>query len=696
MLKRVLLASTALVAMASPAMADPVSLVIAGVNAIMGAGTLASGTALLTVAGTTVLTVGNAIGIGLAVGVAALGSALSGNNRANLDPGATKQTLQTAEMGVQHCIGTVRVGGLQIYGNTKAYDTYRLIGHCEEPIDGIEEYYLGGRFVVVEPTGEVSTPPYAKSGGSWAIIKTETANPNKTAWADLVSTFPAIWTSNHRARGITQSLVKHISPGVSAGNYLKLRSGGIPELEIRARFGSFYDPRDGQYRWTENGIILAMYVYLSFPGASLDDFDLAFQAIESDKADAIVATRTGTEPRSRIAGRWTETDGPRGDIMEQVLRSAGAEQINLAGGKIGFRLIEENRGPTLHIPADHIIDITIKSGPDGVERPNKCKLSFYSRENLFTSTELDLVDDRTSSTPIALAWSQAANEIGRVGEKLHEEKLDLCFSSAQAQRITRRRFTMARGDRVTVITDYSGISAWRHKTVSFDVDWLDAPLVVEIDPPDVDDAEGRVTISGIAQPYLEPWNPASHEAMPPDTTPEPEYQTDVVAPLAATSAIVVVYPDGAHEIRVSYPSTGITGVFEAVWREDVLDAWSSMTDETSPVLYCRAAVASTPTQVITRARQFSGDSGSLWSAIFTGTPLADNSAPASPTITGETEVTAPTSINVAYVSVKIGSAAAVNYAARPYQAITVSSLPSGAIVKAHASDGTASAGVTVP
>ncbi len=694
MFRIALLSSVALVALTMPTAADPVTLITAGVNALVAAGGF--GTTVATIGGTT-LTIGSIVGTAaVAAGAIAL-SFLSQPGKQTIDPGQAKEQFDNAEMPEIRAVGRVRLGGLKAFGNVNGYDRYRLIFHCKGAIDGVEEYWLGSREVTVEEDGSVSSPPYVKPGGSWIFIREKNGSGGETAWSVLLDAFPSLWTPAHQAQGIAQSLVTYSSPGVADSKYLKLYGSGLPDLEKVMRAELVYDPRTGATAWSDNGILVAMHVYLSFPGAALSDFDLAFMAAEADRADALVATNTRPEKRSRAWGVWT-SETARGDTLKQVLQSVGAEQISLANNTIGFRLIDDARPSELSIDMKHIVDLKWKGGPDGVERPNLCIVKYYSPERNYELTEIDMT---------GIGWAKIQSEIDEVGEKQVSFELPFCPSAAQAQRIARQLFALARADSGTLTTNMVGLACWGLRGITIPFPDIDFSAVCAIGSARPNDDAGTVEIPFTVWPTLDAFNPAADEAAAPAAIPPLDFPSDVNEPYQPTGAVVVTYLDGSKEIRTSYaPVPGATQL-EATYRTyagDVRSTWHSMTevDLTTGDDLAYAAVASVPTAADFRLRAFdaSGD-GSNWSPMLNAASLINNAAPSAPTFGGDdgTSIVVADNLNVAYVTTTgINNPGSFNVRPGSVQHWgDLSGLSPGTYTltaTAHASDGTASASAT--
>lgn len=696
MLKRIFLATTALVSVTVPAAADPVSIVSFGITALLSS-LAPAGAGALTIAGLTVSQLASVVVLGAGIAVSALAG---GGRRGAIDPGKAKSTFESGNSGVIHAIGRVRIGGLKAFGNTTGFDRYRLIAHCAGPIDGVEEHFLGGRSVTVDPDGTVSSPPFAKPSGSYVYVNAKTGDGTETAWPQLTSSFPDLWSADHRTRGIAQTLVKYVSPGISTKKFLKLYQNGAPEYERIQRGELIFDPReplhdpeDGStWAWSDNGVLAVLHVMRTFPefASDITAFDLDYIAEQADLADELVATREGTEPRSRAWGVWDEDSIERGDLLEQILASTGCEIIARPGEKLGIRLIDDNRAAELTLDEKHVLSIGLKSGPDGVERPNRLKVKYYSPERRYELAEIDLVNDPDAAPPVPLSWAYIEDEIDRVGEKVMDVTLPFCPSAAQAQRIARRLFERARAESGTLTTNMAGLAVWGLRTIEvYDSD-LEETLRLEVQPASVDDQDGTVEIPFHVQPDLPAWVPATMEALPPDPVPELEYETAVAAPANATAAIVVTYPDTSLHTRFGYPDPGAGYTVEANYRvitAGVPGAWQALTEYRAASGASHAYVAAdlTGLDIKFRHRLFNADEdGSPWSETQSFTPAALNTATAAAGLSittgysdfhggyyADSTVTAPDSLQVAYIVVSGTGAPATTRAVKPGEVFTV-------------------------
>lgn len=679
---------SALFAMVTPAAADPASigtLVITGINALAGTSIAAS----TSVFGLT--TLGSLIGAATLTGLAIGASALFGTGKPNINPTDAKKTFTAEEGPVINAVGRVKLGGLKIYGNTNGYNRYRLIGHCDGVVVAVEAYWLGGREIIVDQaTGQVTSPPYAYSGGSNAYIWDKPGDGTETSWPQLEGDFPTLWTSAHRCRGIGQSLCKFISPGISNSRFLKLFSGGVPDLQKVMRVGILYDPRTNSWGWTDNGILVAYHVAMLDQKLTLSAFDIDVMKAEADKADVLVATKTGVEPRARAWGTWVADGTNRSTVLQDVLDSIGAEQFNI-NGKIGFRLIDYVRTAEVSIDPKHMVSGQDQDGPESVSRPNVAVIRYYSPERNYSLSEIDMT---------GIAWARVDSEIASTGVQQLSIDLKFCPSASQAQRVACLKFALARAPKGTLTTNFAGLAVWNCKMADLPDPAGDLVLSA-IDAPEVNDVDGTVKIAYTEWPTLPTWDPSTMEAVPPASIPDIPVDSALPTPSAPTRTIQINYPDGTHEVRTAYnvtsPVANGQGISESI---DTVETtiriysgatpgpWTSMT-EIGVVGNCIAYTAGSylGQGADTRLRVFSGDDASNWSNLFNATIAVGSATPATPSVifvgnegsARYAQVTAPNTLDVAYMTIAATGLSTVTVNCRPGQIFSYTSITSGTV-----------------
>lgn len=505
-------------------------------------------------------------------------SLLTAGRRQGARPQDIKNTTKGKEGPGRYSFGRVEIAAQIGFGNTKDYSIYRLLFHSFGPLDGVEEYIYSGKEVVVGSNGDVESPPWAKPGGSYMNLKTAVGDGTEQAWPDLIADFPDLWTTEHRAQGIAQTLLRVTNPGVGSDKFAKILNAGLQELKIRARMGAFYDPRDGSEKWSINGVLHCLYYWREMPGLTDDDIDLEGIAAVASQGEVLVPTLTGAAARCLLSGGW---QGPLTmDIIDEMLESAGLEIIMGDSSKYTLSFVEDNPVPEITYLARHLISIDLKSGPDSGQRYNICKLEYFSPERRYEVSEIDLSN---------AAWASVPDEIASYGEQELRLVLKFCCDASQAQRIARRIFHMSRADFGTIITNFSGIAAWGMRTamIEFPDVGEDGTSVFKecvIDSVRVDDGAGTCEIPYQIIPDIlkTPWNPATDEQPAPPVLLLGQYETELDTPVAPSQAITVQYPDGSFEVRVAITPVDNAALAEATYRTYAggqPGGWVSMTED---------------------------------------------------------------------------------------------------------------------
>jgi len=468
-------------------------------------------------------------------------------------------------------------------------------------------------------------------------------------------------------RGIHQSLVKYSSPGLESqsgsAKHMKMYQGGEPAYEKVGRAEPVYDPREvaqsatapATWEWRENAITNAAHILRSFPSLKASDLDYAHMASEATKADAMVPAKGGTEQRARAWGVWT-SESARGDIMDQVLRSIGAEIVQTSDNLYTIRLIEDDPAPEIQIPARHVIDIDYASGPESVQRPNVCRVKYYCPERNFDFADIDLT---------GIAWARQQDEIDRVGEQVETIELPFCPSAAQAQRIARRLFALRRADAGVMRLNYAGVAAWGMTIalLPFPDVGNDGGIVWKkcaIGSPRINDDEGKVDLPFVVWPELSPWNPATMEAAAPEPIPDLQFPSDIPTPVEPVEYAQVEYPDTTRELRIKFtmptypppepgdPTPGPINLAEASRRSyagALPNAWASMAEYragSTTTWHAWAAVNWQGLDADFRVRFFNtDDEGSNWSPYLEARPVAapNNTPTAAPSLSLRMEQT---------------------------------------------------------
>lgn len=589
------------------------------------------------VAGVSAATVGAFVIAGAGFAISALSKSRTGQH-SNANPGDIKNTTAGSESDGRHAFGRVRLGGKVVFGNTSGYDIYRLIICCFGPLDSVEEYFYGGLEIVVDVDGKVSSPPWATASTQNLYIKTKIGDGTETAWSELTSTFPTLWTSDHRARGLVQILLHAVNPGTGDSRFLTLFQGGIKNTEVVARIGDFYDPRPDASAWTMNAVLVCLHYLRQLPGMSDSQIDFDDIKTIANQADTSVTVIGGTAPRAQLSGGW---EGPlTADILNDMLESAGLELIETDAGLNTFRFIEDDPDSEITLYNNQIIDRVFQAGPEGAKRPNICRLKYFSPERGYDLAEIDLT---------GAPWAKVQGEIDKYGEQELLISLVFCSDASQAQRIARRIFHMERADFGMIKTTMAGLATWGMKTITIeipDVGVDGASLFVKCRKGTVrtNDADGtcEIPVKIIPDELTTAWNSATMEVAAPPQLVNIEFESELATP-AAPSLILVQYPDNSYETRIKFTSVSGAATAEGNYRKYTggnPESWLAMTEYLgdSGAWYAYSPDNTLGRKVDARCRFFNanGEASHLSSNTAIESMVVNNLEPTAPTVV-ETE-----------------------------------------------------------
>ena len=605
------------------------------------------------------------------------------------DVSKTKTTEEGSEGPGRYLFGRAIAGGKIAFGNTSGYKIYRMPLHAFGVLDFVEEYYYGGRIVIIDPvTGECSSPPYKRNDTVYLNVKTQDGDGTETAWSDLTTDFPDTWTSDHKVQGIAHSLLKFTSPGTESSRFGTLLQGGVKEFEVLGRWGRFYDQREvshdiddaSTWEWTLNGVLIVQHFLRLLPGFTDDLIDFDHNGDTADEADELVATAAGTTPRCRLSGGW---EGPiTYDIVLDMMESAGLELRDTGSGQWGLYFIEDDPASELTLTADHIIEISpLQVGPEGVTRPNIVKLTYFAPERRYEIAEIGLHEQDGSGNYLKADWSRNDTEIALYGEQEFAIQLSFQMDFARAQPIGRRLYHMARAGTATVRTNWAGLAAWGKRVITIEVpgvgtDGASVFLKCRKGAMRVDDSSGtcEIPVEFIPPELQTAWAPSTMEAAAPPELEASQYAADFDTPAAPSGHALVQYSGGTYEVRIRTAGVDDATTAQATWRTysgELPGTWTDMTEVDFTLAYASAVVGNIGEAADFRIQFFGsdGEASNPSPVLNTSDFQIDNTAPSAPTlVSGRDYTTAELRVVKAVVERSInGGAYSVLRTVDPYR-----------------------------
>ena len=311
-MKRLLLATASVLALSSPAKADPFSLAVAALGTAQAAAT------------GSLLSLGAFSGLGVDFAIrAGLGAALNAMTTKPTGTVSSGYRVNTIGAALPHQIiyGETVIGGVCFYQSLTTASTagdllHRVVAFAGHEVDSFQAIYVNGEEVTLDVDGNVTAP--AKWVGlirikQWLGTSTQTADP------DLVAEVTE-WTVDHRAQGIAALYARF----KGASNF----PNGVPVVTAKIRGRKIEDSRTSTTAWSDSpAMCLRDYVLASF---GLDETaanvnDTLFGAA----ADICEETVSGSD-RYTCNGAFTVDAAPE-DIIRAISSSMGGTFWNYAG-----------------------------------------------------------------------------------------------------------------------------------------------------------------------------------------------------------------------------------------------------------------------------------------------------------------------------------------------------------------------------
>lgn len=416
-------------ALTSPAHAAPVLGFISGVvSAVAGTAPLvltattpfATGAAF--VQGLAAFGIGGVLGnLALAVGASALASLLAPRPDFNVpqtvSPSERIVNLRQPTQFRSKAYGLVRTGGPVYFWQGRDGKRFYGIALNSGEIDGFESRYLDDRSVTVA-SNLVTNSEYQADGASAVGIYEYTGGSGQTAPAPLLNAFTE-WTASHSLPGVAHAVV--VAKNVPTADFSTVYpSGREPVYSGLIRGTKCYNPRSQTTVYTKNAaLILADWITSAEGLGRTVDWDEV--ADEADHADTIVTDRDSNSiAKWELCGSFLFQE-TRESVRANMAVACDAFFYERTDGKVGFKLGRYD-APTITITGDHIRELNLTEGVDGVSVKNGQTVAFTDPANDYREQESSayVIDDGAAyqQGSVQAFWVPNHNQAVRVAKRL--------------------------------------------------------------------------------------------------------------------------------------------------------------------------------------------------------------------------------------------------------------------------------------
>lgn len=493
-------------------------------------------------------------------------------------------------------LGRVKKGGDYVFLEEKAGIAYHIMVQAGHRINGYVRHYLHDKQATLDSNGWVTAPTnFSEDGYQIVRILTRLGADASTAYSDVVSAFPTIWSNNHRGDGL--ATVRMSAATVDSEEFLDRYPNQMPEHSCVLEGALLYDPRKdsteggtGSHRYTNpntwefsTNLALMRLWHLCSPIGGKMPYTAMYLpdwANAADVCDENVTNRTGGTEKRYHGGMWFRANNDQVEVGRILDEAAEMVVYERADGKIGVHA-GEYVAPDITLDAASIYSIRVDKNKRRASTVLAVRGRWANPSNDYNSEDAAIygdpygvVDDSTERTK---TFDNQAIQ-----------------SHNHCQRKQKLTYIRANARRVSIVADYTAgdlrnVPYRRFVTVHYPSRGLVNATVEITSSVTIDLRNMRLSFSGIiVSSTLYSFNAATEEGQPgevaepapDDGVPDPvdfaaSVQTEVVSG-GATAAYILGTWDHVSDVLVyeleyerTSGSTGVQSVFSKATEDQV-------------------------------------------------------------------------------------------------------------------------------
>lgn len=501
-----------------------------------------------------------------------------------------------------------------------AYHVLIVVGHR---IQGFFKHYLHDEEVTLDVDGYTTAPA---NFGNTVRILTRNGLKASTAYTDLVTAFPGIFTNDHRGDGL--ATVRMSCATVSADDYLDVFPNQMPQHSSVVDGALLFDPRNEDHdpldeeTWTfGQNIPLERLWQLTHPVGgkqNLSDVYLPEFAHAADVADQSVLNRDGDpEPRYH-GGIYFRANNSQIDVGRMLDQAAEMVVYERPDGLIGVHAGEFVE-PDIRLTADDIHTFGYKANKSEAATVLAVRGRFTSAESAYNTVD-------------AAIWGDPY--IGEDTERTRTLDNQVIERHNHCQRLQKITMIRANAPRVAIKATYESAknASYRRFVKVHYPPYCDEAIVEIISSPKFSFRDLTVEFSGIVVPAnIFDFDAETEEGEPP-TVPVKVAPTGVPMPVNFTVTIgrdAVSGSNNASFALAEWDHTSNALVYEFEWQATSGPNQLPVTTISKPGEdEVKSSYLPDGVPHRYRLRTLSNGAKSAWTAYQYATPIADPVAPA--------------------------------------------------------------------
>lgn len=395
-----------------------------------------------------------ALGIGYVAVAGALylaSSLLMQQNKPSVPkPDDGSYNLKQSATSVPYVLGRAKKGGDYAMLEAQSGTAYHVIVEAGHRIHGFVQHYLHDEAVTLDGSGNVVAPAHFTSKVN---IQTRLGEKASTAYADIVSAFPTIWTTAHRGDGL--ATIRMICGGVSSQDYLNVYPNQMPVHSCVLDGALLYDPRTNQDpadndTWAfSTNIALERLWHLCHPvGGKLayDDMYIPDWIDAANVCDETVINRSGTAEKRYHGGLWFRANNDPVEIGRLLDQAGELVVYERPDGLVGVhpgRYVE----PDIRLAGADLVMVSYDANASLSSQVLAVRGRYTSPADVYNTQDAAIVGDPYVSGDDTQRSKTVDNQV--VQSHNHMQRLQtVAFKRSRSPRVTvRAHYEPARGVR---------------------------------------------------------------------------------------------------------------------------------------------------------------------------------------------------------------------------------------------------------
>lgn len=336
-------------------------------------------------------------------------------------------------------MGRIKKGGDYAFLEEKNGVAYHVIVMAAHRIQGYVQHYLHDEKVTLDGSGRVVAPShFVRGSNSYVDITSRLGLNAETAYPDIVTNFPTVWSNAHRGDGL--ATIKMACATAASDKYLSVYPNQMPQPSSVIDGALLYDPRVGDILYRTNLALMRLWHLTNPVGGKLglSDMYLPDWAHAADVCDQIVTNRSGISENRYQGGMWFRAENDPVEVGRTMDQAAELVVFERPDGLIGVHA-GEFVTPDIRLVREDIISFQL----DGNTRDSGTVLAVRGRYT-------DIIADYNTAD----AAIYGNPYVGEDTERTKTLDNSAIQSHNHVQRLQKITFIRANAPRVSILAHY--------------------------------------------------------------------------------------------------------------------------------------------------------------------------------------------------------------------------------------------------